>query len=153
MKRTALLLIFGMLLVSCATTTGQSGRSLSPETKEALLRERVMTMWNAQVKGDRATMYDLYDPFYRAKENKGAFVGTAVPLFYYNPEIKEIGVKGNVATVRVQMEYELRRYMVRGREVSQAKQQVVTTETWLFIDGNWYRLFFDNLTEAPVARY
>ncbi|HWR59203.1 MAG TPA: hypothetical protein VN328_09975 [Thermodesulfovibrionales bacterium] len=153
MRIAAAIIMLCMLLVSCAATAVKSEYSPGPAEKELLLRERVKMMWDAQSKGDRAAMFDLYDPFYRAKQSKEAFVKPTVTINYYDPEIAMVQIQGNVATVRVKVEYELKSFVARGRVISEPKKQVVNTETWLFVDGNWYRQFIDNISESTVANY
>jgi predicted lipid-binding transport protein (Tim44 family) len=146
--------IFIFLAISgCATASRQSNEMTDAE-KEVLLKQRVMAVWIAQVAGDREMMYDFYDPFYRARASKKVFTGKTIPIRYYNPEIASVDIKGNVAKVGVKMEYEIKDIMApSGKLLSQPLTKTVTKETWLFIDGTWYREYYDPFTESSIADY
>ncbi|MCG2720930.1 MAG: hypothetical protein L6290_02785 [Thermodesulfovibrionales bacterium] len=149
-----LVLIIGIFSVGCATVGGPPGQ-MSEASREALLKERVMKMWEAQVTGDRATMYDMYDPFFRARVKKGLFADKDTSyISYYNPMVESVDIKGNVAHVRVKMEYEVKGLdMPGGGKYDEPRKENITNETWLFIDGTWYRQFIDYITEAAFAKY
>ena len=142
-----------LAISGCATVNRQSVEMTGAE-KEVLLKQRVMAMWIAQVAGDREMMYDFYDPFYRARASKKVFAGKSIPIRYYNPEIASVDIKGNVADVSVKMEYEIKDIMApSGKLLSQAMTKTVTKEKWLFIDGTWYREYYDPFTESSIADY
>lgn len=137
----------------CATVNRQSVEMTGAE-KEVLLKQRIMAMWIAQVGGDREVMYDFYDPFFRARSSKKAFAGKSIPIHYFNPQIAAVDIKGNVANVSVKMEYEIKDIMApSGKLLSQPMTKTATKETWLFIDGTWYREYFDAFTESSMADY
>lgn len=127
-------------------------KPLGLEEKERLLKERIKMMWKAQAEGNKKDMHDLYDPFFRARVGKDDFAGNKLAAKYYNPEIASVDIKGNVAQVKVKVEYELSS-MIAGKPVQEPKKEVVTNETWLFIDGTWYRQHFDYISESSFALY
>jgi hypothetical protein len=146
-------MIATFMLFSCATVTPGARDSQSIEQREKLLRERVIKMWDAMVRRDRETAYDLHDPFFRAKENKDAFKGRSVPVYHFNPKVESIDIQCNIATVKVKFEYELRGVMVMGKEVSQPRKETIGTETWIFMDNTWYRQYVDNITDSSFVSY
>lgn len=153
MKRIIPLLIITLLLISCSSLLISKSQDISDEGKEILLKERVQTLWEGMVKRDRGLMYDMYDPFFRINVNKMQFVGMNMPIYYFNPELKLYEIKGNVARINVKVEYEVRGVKLHGKEVKEPRKETVTTETWLFIDDNWYRQYVDNLSEASLVKY
>lgn len=156
LSRMSHLVILSVILAvaACATINRPDGELSDPQT-EALLKERATEMWKAQASGNRAEMYDFYDPFFRARVKKGSFTDKEVEFIkYYNPEIFDVDIKGNVATVRVKMEYEIKGLTApSGRKIDQPRKENITNETWLFIDGNWYRQFIDYMTDSSIANY
>jgi len=150
MSHLAIVLVM-LTIGACATINGPS---LSESQKEALLKERATELWKAQAAGDRAKIYDLYDPFYRVRVKKGLFSDKTIPIKYYNPEVVAVDIKGNVATVQVKMEYETKGLMSRsGKKFDQPKKETITNETWLFMDGTWYRQYIDYISDATFADY
>ncbi len=128
-------------------------KEITAEKKEQLLRERVNAMWDAQIKRDRRVMYDLYDPFFTSRVTKDWFAGQNMPAHYSNTEIQEVDIKGNVANVKVKIVFEIKDVMLLGKLHSEPPKESVTSETWLFIDGNWYRQFIDYITDSSIAAY
>jgi hypothetical protein len=145
--------LLAFLLVSCATATTGTRHTLSKEEREKLLRERVMTVWTAMVSGDRGIVYDMYDPFFRAKKNRAEFKSMPMKIYYYNPAIEGIDIKDNVATVRVRETYEIKGIRMFGKEVNQSPKDAVTTETWIFIDDNWYRQYINYIMDESLADF
>jgi hypothetical protein len=141
------------MLTSCASLPSGKTRELSDGQKEQLLRQRVQAIWDATVRQDRSTVYDMLDPFFRVKVDKSFFLAMKGFVTYFDTEIKAVEVKGNVARAAVRVEYETRGLHMHGKEVKPERKETVTMETWLFIDGNWYREFVDNLSETSVAKY
>lgn len=151
-KIISILLLF-LMLGGCTTAT-VGNKKISDADRERLLAERVKILWDAMVKRDRETIYDIYDPFFKSRENKYAFAGKQIPIFYYNPEISEIIIKGNVATVKIKMEYEIKGFRTPlGKEINEPKKKVITTETWIFMDDNWHKEFIDQIADATFAPY
>ena len=142
-----------LIMTGCAAKSRDAGIVMEPAEKEELLRQRVQEMWHAQVNGDRGTMYEYYDPFFRARLKKGLFAGKEIPIYYYNAAIDSMEIKGNVATVRVSMEYEIKGLPGRLGPIDVERKANVDHETWLFVDGNWYRQYIDYSSESTFARY
>ncbi|MGB9496610.1 MAG: nuclear transport factor 2 family protein [Dissulfuribacterales bacterium] len=142
-----------LLMAGCAAKPRGAGIVMEPAEKEELLRQRVQEMWHAQANGDRATMYEYYDPFFRARVKKGSFADREIPIHYYNVVIDSVEIKGNVATVRVSMEYEVKGLPGRLAPIDVPRKATIDHETWLFVDGNWYRQYIDYSSEGTFAKY
>ncbi len=142
-----------LLMTGCAAKPRDAGIVMEPAEKEGLLRQRVQEMWHAQVNADRGTMYEYYDPFFRARVKRGFFADKEIPIYYYNAAIDSMEIKGNVATVRVSMEYEIKGLPGRLGPIDAPRKSNIDRETWLFVDGNWYRQYIDYSSESTFARY
>ncbi|RLB92652.1 MAG: hypothetical protein DRH50_09275, partial [Deltaproteobacteria bacterium] len=119
-----------LFMAGCAAKSRDAGIVIEPAEKEGLLRQRIQEMWHAQVNGDRATMYEYYDPFFRARVKKGLFAGKEIPIQYYNAVIDSMEIKGNVATVRVSMEYEVKGLPGRLAPIDVPRRATIDHETW-----------------------
>lgn len=153
LKKIIFILLLFLILGGCTMATVGS-KGMTDADKERLLAERVKLLWDAMVKRDRETIYDMYDPFFKSRENKLTFAGRQIPIYYYNPEIRQIDIKGNVATVKVKIEYEIKGFKTQlGTVINEPKKEVITTETWLFIDDNWYKEYIDQIFDSTLAPY
>ena len=152
MRITTFMLMLSLLIAGCTTMTGTRSIGLTDEAKEAMLGERVMEMWGAQVDGERGRMYNYYDPFFRARVSRAHFAGKAVPVQYFNPHIVQVEIYGNVATVRVSVDYQ---GTLAGKlgPIDVKKKNNVTNETWLFVDGNWWRQYIDYTVDFTFAKF
>lgn len=127
--------------------------SMSKDGSEKLLRERVADFWVAMVKREREKVFELYDPFYRIRETRAVFTAKNHPIFHFSPETVGVEIKGNVATVKVRVEYEVKGLKMRGKDLEQPRKETVVTETWIFIDGNWYKEYIDQIMDATTTPY
>ena len=153
MKRilSALLLVF--MLAACTAATVGTKASLSKEEKEELLKTRIADDWQAMVDRDRGKMYDMYDPFFRANVSKESFVNDAMPIYYHRFRIEKMDVKGNVAFVDTWVEYSIEHMGKLGKVIKKDKTEMTVKTTWLFVDHNWYRQYYDALTDGTFAFY
>ena len=153
MRITTFMLMLSLLIAGCSPMKGTRSTGLTDEAKkEAMLRNRVMELWGTQVDGDRGRMYDYYDPFFRARVSRAHFAGKALPVRYVDPHIVQVEMYGNVATVRVSVDYQ---GTLAGKfgPVDAKKKDNVTNETWLFVDGNWWRQYIDYMIDFTFAKF
>lgn len=149
----ALLLALVAVLGACASSTKRAW-DLEPKKKEALLRERVLEMWTAQIAGDRETMFEYYDTFFRARVYKGFFAGKRSAIVYSKtPTIVLTEIKGNVARVRVSVVFEVKGLMGKFGPIDRDPEHKLTDETWLFMDRTWYRQYIDYISNSSIAKY
>jgi len=154
MRKSLLFVLSALLLVSCATAPSGGGHSLGAAEKEQLLRERVMMAWNAMVERDRGKIWEMYDPFFRARQPKGLYEARKMSVYYYDPQIREVDIKGNVAIVKVRVDYEVKDIKTRlGKVINEPKKETISTDTWVFMDGNWYRQYISNISESSLLQY
>ncbi len=152
MLRISVLILMGLVLCSCATLTPGSVDSPAFD-REQRLKERAARMWDAMVKRDWETVYDMSDPFFRAKNRRDAYKVRNTPVYHFSPEVRAVDIQCNIATVSVRFEYELKGLTVMGKEISQSRKETVITERWIFVDDNWYRQYIDNITDSSFASY
>jgi hypothetical protein len=103
---------------------------------EAALRERVMSWWNARVKRDHQTMYDLFEPAYRAKTSFPEFTPentTRSRFDIADPQVVQITAE-SPTRAKVQVQF---KGMVS--IIGQSFPSKVD-ETWVKVDDKWYKV-------------
>lgn len=109
---------------------------------EAALRERVARWWEARVKRDHQTMYDLYDPAYRAKVPFAEFTPESTTRSRFDvsaPEVKQI-VAQTPTSAKVQVQFQ--------GMVSIIGKSFPSTvdDKWVKADGKWYKVHEATIT-------
>ncbi|MCK7491821.1 MAG: glycoside hydrolase [Comamonadaceae bacterium] len=132
----------------------ERAKQAKPEqTGEARLRERVGSYWKAMQDQDWATTYALSDPFFRAKIKYDGYESARGAIKYHSHEILELARQGNLAKVRVRFESSVPEFMLRGKPYSQPQKSMENVETWLFVDGDWYREYYEQSQDVRFTRY
>jgi len=128
-------------------------KGISLKKKEALLRERVRAYWEGMIKKDLKTTYNTHDPFYRARIPFDYYASHRGPMVYHNYNIESLKIEGNVASVRIKVKYDVPKIIILGKEASIPPKEITIEETYLFIDGTWYRKFVDALSGGSAINY
>ena len=121
--------------------------------KEALLRERVGSYWKGMIEKDLKTTYALHDPFYRARIPFDYYSILRGPMVYHSYSIESYRIEGNIASVNVKVKYEVPKLTILGKDNAIPTKEVMTEDTYLFIDGNWSRKFVDALSGGSAVDY
>lgn len=121
--------------------------------KEVLLKQRVNAYWNAMIRKDIKTVYQIHDPFYRARIPFEYFSSHRGPMVYHNYSIEGIRIEGNIASVKIKVKYEVPKFIIQGKESSIPPKEVVAEDTYLFLDGKWFRKFVDVLSDGSAIDY
>jgi hypothetical protein len=157
MKRKILILLLLISLLTACAGMEPAKKSMSEDPgspeKAALLRNRVNEFWSAFVKGDFEKVYTLYDPFYRVRTDKYIFFGQMGKVKYYEFEITDIKLEGNVADVKLKVVYEVPALKVKVQEFNVPKSTGEFEERWLYIYDNWYKEYYVHSLETGVADY
>lgn len=152
-KKVAYLALIQMNWDNLVKIASKKEKSLSPEKKEALLRERVDAYWKGMIKGDLKTTYEIHDPFYRARIPLDYYTSHRGPMVYHQYRIEDVAIEENVATVKIKVTYEIPRITILGRDTSMPPKEVTAEDTYLFLDGTWYRKFVDALSGGSAIDY
>ena len=121
--------------------------------KEALLRERVESYWKGMIEKDLKTTYALHDPFYRARIPFDYYSILRGPMVYNSYSIESYRIEGNIAYVNVKVIYEVPKLTMLGKDNAIPPKEVMTEDTYLFIDGTWFRKFVDALSGGSAVDY
>lgn len=131
----------------------QNDTRSSMEEREQLLKKAVADYWDAMMQGDFRRAYGHYDPFYRARTSLDAYAAQRGRFIYHSSEIRAIEIDGNVARVQSVTNFEVPKIMIMGREQSIEPRDFPIDDTWLYIDGSWFRQYIDGLTGGSAVRY
>jgi hypothetical protein len=149
-----ILIVFALTACAGARMTSKSmvGDLGSPQ-KVDLLRQRANEFWSAFVKEDYDTVYNIFDPFFRARNSMNSFL-SKTKIKYHEFEVKDIEVEGNVAKVRVRIVSSMPGIMGKlGQVISQPPAPSEFQETWLYIYDNWYKEYYMELVEKSYVYY
>lgn len=154
MKKILFLLLIAMIFLnSCTISQKRMVEDLGSPGKIELLKERVNEFWTAFVKEDYEKIYYLFDPFFKVRTNKYAFIGNLGRIKYHEFEIKDIKVEGNVAKVKVKVVYSMPKTVFKVREFSVPMTPDEFEETWLYIYDNWYKEYYIRFIEEGIVKY
>ncbi len=154
MKRLFVIFLTIITLAGCA---GMERRHFvedlgSPE-KEELLRQRVEEFWSAFLKRDYKRVYEIFDPFFRARRSFQSYMNIAGIIRYHEFEIKDIKIEGNVAKVKMRVVYSVPKMKFKHLEFKVPKTSREFEETWLYIYDNWYKEFYLKSIDVRFTEY
>jgi hypothetical protein len=124
------------------------------ERYEALTK-RVDAFWKAMIAEEYAGAYPIYDPFFRSRISADALISKLGRLHYHSYEIEDTSIDGPLAQVKTKLRYSIGPFQMpmTGEVVSRPEQDVTIDDTWLWIDGEWYREFRSEVQEMDFTQY
>jgi hypothetical protein len=144
-----LVLLIG-LLTGCAGHTGvgsapspQPGAAQSPE--EAL-RARATQFWEARVKGDLATQYDLLEPKGREQVTLTGFFHARSRVVFQSYEIQQVEVDGERGVVTTKTRFRLNLPTVS----RYGPWDQVVVMRWVRVNGVWYVEYDQGDIKPPI---
>jgi hypothetical protein len=143
---------FGREKLQCPKLSSDAARNLcltsvpiqsEKESREALLISRVEEFWKAYVDGNYKKGFGMMDPFFRARGSEQDFVSKVGQLKYLKFEIlkDKMIIRENTATVKVKVTFEAETFSVGRFEGSIPKTERELEDTWIWIDGNWFKVY------------
>lgn len=130
----------------------QAEATSAPADRTSELESAVQAVWRAITAGDRAAVYEAYDPFYRAKVDFERYRSSVTPLALQGYAIQDLVVQGNEAQVTILADLPSVPADERSKG-SGAPLRYMIRDTWLHVDGRWYRKFVDDLSGASAIAY
>ena len=131
----------------------QKPDGITNEKKEALLRGRVNAYWKGMVEKDLNVTYAIHDPFFRARMPFDYYSAHRGPMVYHSYSMESSRIEGNIAYVRVKVRYEVPKLTILGKDTAIPPKEIMTEDTYLFIDGMWYRQFVDAMSGGSAIEY
>lgn len=118
--------------------TGTRPAGLTAEEKAARLKARAQAFWNLRVKDDFEATYDYFDPAYRNLTPRDAFAKFQGNLRYHKAQVENVEIRGNIAYVKVRMNFEVLPTEVLGQKFSRPPRDAEVSNEWLWVYDNWY---------------
>ncbi|EXJ16520.1 sialidase family protein [Imhoffiella purpurea] len=121
---------------------------------EARLEARVTDFWGALVKADYEKAYALFDPYFRRRMPVTQYVGQSGRVKQLDFNVLDTNIEGRVARVAVELTYEIPELRFpRGGTYSRPPTRTRLEETWIFIDGDWYKEYRNEIGDFSFTRY
>jgi len=137
-----------------ADSTIRESSDQKPAADKARLEARVADFWGALVKGDYETAYALFDPYFRRRMPVTDYVGQSGRVKQRDFKILDAQMEGKVARVAVEFSYEIPALKLpRGGTYSKPPTLTRSEETWIFIDGDWYKEYRNEVGDFSFTRY
>lgn len=138
--------------VTAPVGTADEGQPISEPAEP--VRERVAAFWKALETGDFAGAYEFQDPFFRAKNSKLSYTQPMGRIKYRDLNIDEITIDGPIAKVKTRVKASVIPFRAKtGEMITRPEQEVKVDETWLWLDGNWYREYYSEANDLKFTRY
>jgi hypothetical protein len=120
---------------------------------EGRLRERVSMFWKDRMAANWGGNYDLLDPYTRDKYSREFYVASQFRTIYHGFEIKDIKITEGLASVTIKYTVEVPEFVSpSGKKLKVPKRDEEITEDWIWIDGDWFRVFKD-IRGGAFVRY
>jgi hypothetical protein len=127
-------LIMGAFVTPVFSSEGVDAR------KERLI-ERVNTYWDDRLQGKIDKTYGYYDPFFRGMVLPIVYEASLVQIKIDSYQIGNIEITENIAKVPVDVEFEIPETVVFGKAVTVPKRKDKWVDDWIWIDGDWFKVF------------
>jgi hypothetical protein len=131
---------------------GQAEATSAPAGRTQELESAVHAAWKAITDGDRAAVYRDYDPFYRAKVDFERYRASVTPFTLQGYAIQDMLIQGNEAQVTILADISAARADERSKDSGSSVRYMIR-DTWLHVDGHWYRKFVDDLSGVSAIAY
>jgi len=155
MRRTRLLLLALLIggLTACAgQAPAQSAppppqAAAPPQSPEEALRARATQFWEARVKGDLLTQYNLLEPKSRERVTLTGFVRARGSVVFQTYKIQEVEVAGDDGRVIAMTTFRMN--LPQASRFGPWDQR--TTMRWVRVDGHWYVMYDQQDVKQPLS--
>lgn len=153
MRRALYLFMVIILALSAGCAAQRRPTAMTPEEKETLLRQRIGEFWNFMIESEWLKAYPYFDPFYRARVTKEGYMSGKGLIKYYAFDIEQMEIKGNIADVKIKVNYEAPEIVMKGKTTSIPRQDRIIAARWLWIYDNWYLEHMGGPTRDKFTEY
>jgi hypothetical protein len=124
------------------------------QLSESSLRSRIETYWKFMSEGNFDASYALFDPFMRAAW-PAVLYKQRLGIIKYKPEIiiDRVDINGNFADIDLRVRAFVPEFEMAGKKQGAPEREVEIRERWVFIDGNWFREYFEEGSNLRFTRY
>jgi hypothetical protein len=132
-------LVVGASVVMGQTPQAQPGTPAPGGAGLETLKERVLAYWQARVRKDYRTQYDLLEPRGRAVNNPEEY-GRGRQVEYLAAQVEDAERRGNFARARVRLLVRIQIPAMLPRTAPiQRTETTVLDDYWVRIGDTWYR--------------
>lgn len=125
-----------------------------PAATQERLEQRVTAFWQALLNADSAAAYALFDPYFRLRMRESEYVAQSGRVKHHRFQLKDVTLQGNIAQVTVEFVYEIPQMTLPlGGTYARPETPAAVRETWLFIDGQWYKEYHNEIGDFAFTRY
>ncbi|MBK1617576.1 hypothetical protein CKO42_03730 [Lamprobacter modestohalophilus] len=131
-----------------------SSKQLGSSAQEKDLRARVSQFWKALVEADYKSAYALFDPYFRLRMPKQTYIAQSGRVKQLDFSIKDTKIEGKVARVAIEFTYEIPPLkMSLGGSYAKPPTMTRVEETWIYIDGDWFKEYHNEVGDFEFTRY
>lgn len=124
------------------------------QNTEARLRERMSKYWQAMIDRNYDVSYAFMDPFFRDARTLADYKSMVGFVQYHSYAFDRMAQKGNLAKVALTIEGEVPEFKTpSGKKITQPRKPISFVDTWVFVNNDWYREFYDGVGEISYTRY
>lgn len=140
------LLVWSLCAVALVILMTTCGQTPTPEEQEEALRRQVQRWWAARQLRDHDTMYEMYEPAYRARANRTQFLKESLVRTRFaiiSHEVREI-TRETLTRAKVNITFRFLHPRLGGELPGRVE------ETWILTEGNWFKEY--KPIEPPFPR-
>ena len=153
MKRSHVFLLTALIgaLTACAgqaptPATPPPPQARAPQSPEEALRSRAIQFWEARVKGDLVTQYNLLEPKARELVTLTGFVRARGSITFFSYKLRDVEVTGDDGLVTATTSFRVNLPQVS--RFGPWEQRAVLR--WVRVDGLWYVLYDQQDVKQPL---
>jgi len=143
-------LLIGALTACAGQIPGQGTppppQARTPQSPEEALRARATRFWEARVKGDLVTQYDLLEPKARERVTLTGFVRARSAVVFQSYKIQEVEVVEDEGRVTAMTTFRL--LLPQVSRFGPWDQRAIMR--WVRVDGHWYTLYDQQDVKQPL---
>jgi len=119
----------------------KASKAAVDKARKQRLLKRAGEFWKAYVDGDFIGVYDMWDPFIRARVTKKSFAATFGQTDYLDARIEDVTITENFADVKVKVKFEAKHLHIGRMHTSVPPTERDFRERWIWVDGDWFKVF------------
>lgn len=125
--------------------------AFSETERKRKLEQRVKKLWDNRVLGNYKPTYEIFDFTFRAANTEEAFLNSSGNITYHSYMVDEIALNGVEATVKLKVNYEVKKIMTpSGKPMSTPAVDTNLENTWVWIGDDWYFVYKPAIGEATL---
>ncbi|OGW51537.1 MAG: hypothetical protein A2Y81_07875 [Nitrospirae bacterium RBG_13_43_8] len=139
-----------VILIMGVFVTPVFSSEMADARKERLI-ERVNSYWDDRIQGRLDKNYEYYDPFFRGVVMPIVYEASLVQIKFHSHQTGNIEITENIAKVPMEVEFEIPETVVLGKAITVPKKKDKWVEDWIWIDGDWFKVFKTKLNVSYIS--